>query len=222
MYFTSTWKVYLILHMEIQDVPHQLVNFHARDDEQGQLCTLNEISDKLKTLTVDADTRLIWGSDWNCILDKSFDAMGGASSLKRGSINLTQNLMNDFNLVDVWRLRNPTYEKFSWRRTKPVAMRVRDYFVGSDKMELDISACGFYAPVQSDHSPIFIKTFPLQETAIGPCYLKFNSSLVNDPTYIEKTKEIINEVAMNITSQYEGWGFLKYRVRQFTQNFLEI
>ena len=67
---------YLILHMEIQDLPYVLVNYHAPNDEQGQLCTLNEISDKLKTLSVDEDTRLIWGGDWNCILDKSLDAMG--------------------------------------------------------------------------------------------------------------------------------------------------
>ena len=49
----------------------------SKNNEQGQLCTLNEISDKLKTLSVDEDTRLIWGGDWNCILDKSLDAMGG-------------------------------------------------------------------------------------------------------------------------------------------------
>ena len=129
-------------------------------------------------------------------------------------INLKQNLINDFDLVDVWRLCNPTYKKFSWRRTKPVTIRRLDFFLVSDKMELDISGCGFYAPVQSDHSPIFIKISPLQETARGPGYWKFNSSLVNDPTSVEKTKEIINEVAMNITNQFEdyriGWEFLKY------------
>ena len=90
-----------------------LANYHAPNDEKGQLCTLNEISDKLKTLSVDVDTRLIWGGDWNCILDKSLEAMGGSPSLKKESVKLIQNLMNDFDLVDVWRFRNPTYKKFS-------------------------------------------------------------------------------------------------------------
>ena len=180
---------YLILHTEIQDLPYVLVNYHAPNDEQGQLCTLNEISDKLKALSVDVDTRLIWGGDWNCILDKSLDAMGGSPSFKKESVKLIQNLMNDFNLAGVWRLRIPTYKKFSWRRTKPVAMRRLDLFLVSDKMELDISACGFYAPVQSDHSPIFVEISPLQESVRGPGYWKFNSSLVNDPTFVEKTKK---------------------------------
>ena len=88
-------------------------------------------------------------------------------------------------------------------------------------MEVDISACDFYAPVQSDHFPSFIKISPLQETARGPGYWKFYSSPVNNPTFVEKTKEIIIEVAMNITSQFEdyriGWEFLKYKVRQFSR-----
>ena len=133
------------------------------------------------------------------------DAMGGSLSLKKESVKLIQNLMNDFKLVDVWRLRNPTYKKVSWRCTKPVTMRRLYCFLVSDKMELDTSACHFYAPVQSDHYPIFIKISPLQETAKGPNYWRFNNSLVNDPTFVEKTKKIINEVAMSITSQFEDY-----------------
>ena len=97
--------------MEIQDLRYVVVNYLAPNDEQGQLCTLNEIIDKLKTLSVDMDTRFVWGGDWNCIPDKSLDAMGGSPSLKKESVKLIQNLMNDFNLVDVWQL-NPTYKKF--------------------------------------------------------------------------------------------------------------
>ena len=74
--------------MEIQDLPYVLVSYHAPNVEQGQLCTLTEISDKLKTLTVDADTRLIWVGDWNSVLDKSLDVMGGSPSLKRNQLNL--------------------------------------------------------------------------------------------------------------------------------------
>ena len=86
--------------------------------------------------------------------------------------------MNNFNSVDVWRLRNPTYKKFSWRCTKPATIRMLDLFLLSDKIELAVSACGFYGPVQTDHSPIFIKISPLQETPRGPDYWKFNSSRI--------------------------------------------
>ena len=126
---------------------------------------------------------------------------------------LTQLMFCDFVIQNVKNFHGDAQNQFTVRRL--------DFFLVSDKMELDISACGFYAPVQSDHSPIFIKIFPLQETARGPGYWKFNSSLVNGPTFVEKTKQIITEVAMNITGQVEdyriGWEFLKYKVRQFSQ-----
>ena len=89
----------------------------------------SEINNKLTMLTVDADTRLVWGGDWNCILDKSLDVMGGSPSLKKESVELIQNLMNDFNSVDIWRLLNPAYKRFSWRRTKPVTTRRLDFFL---------------------------------------------------------------------------------------------
>ena len=121
--------------------------------------------------------------------------------------------MNDFNLDFNLKIFIETHETSHNEKDR--------LFLVSDKMELDISACGFYAPLQSDHSPMFIKISLLQETPRGPGQWNFNSSLVNDPTFVEKAKEIINEVAMNITSQFEdyriGWEFLKYKVRQFSQ-----
>ena len=67
--------------------------------------------------------------------------------------------MNDFNLDDIWRLCNPAYKKVSWRHTKPVTMRRLNYFVVSDKTELDISACGFYAWFKVT-TPQFLLRFP--------------------------------------------------------------
>ena len=58
--------------------------------------------------------------------------------------------------------------------------------------------------IQSDHSLIFIKISPLQETVRGPGYWKFNSSLVNDQIFVEKTKEIINEVAVIVNLRITG------------------
>ena len=79
---------------------------HEKSNARG-VCTLLRPGLEYKE-----DTRLIWGGDWNCILDKSLDAMGESPSLKKESVKLIQNLMNDFDLVDVWRLRNPTYKNF--------------------------------------------------------------------------------------------------------------
>ena len=155
----------------------------------------------------------------------SLDALRGVLSLKKESMGQIKALMTEFDLIDIWRIRNPTYRKFTWRRSKPVTLRRLDYFLVSSHMELDIASCGFYTQIQSDHSPVFLKISPLADAYRGPGYWKFNNSLVSDPIYIEKTRELISEIKTN-SFDFDDirvkWQFLKFRIRQFTQSYSKI
>ena len=71
---------------------------------------------------------VIFGGDWNCILEKSLDSIEGNIKLKKDSIKKIEKSKSDFDLSDIWRVRNPSFRKFSWRRTKPVTLRRLDYF----------------------------------------------------------------------------------------------
>ena len=106
-----------------------------------------------------------------------------------------------------------------------MTLRRLDYFLVSSHMELDIASCGFYTQIQSDHSPVFLKISPLADAYKGPGYWKFNNSLVSDPIYIEKTREVISEIKAN-SFDYDDirvkWEFLKFRIRQFTQSYSKI
>ena len=107
---------------------------------------MKEIVEKLKIISADKATSYIWGGDWNCVLIKSLDALGGVPFIKKESVGQMKALMTDFDLIDIWRVRNPSYRKFTWRRSKPVTLRRLDYFLVSSHMELDIAPCGFYTP----------------------------------------------------------------------------
>ena len=100
---------------------------------------MKEIVEKLKTIPVDKATSYIWGGDWNRVLNKSLDTLGGVLSLKKESVGQIKALMAEFDLIDIWRVRNPTYRKFTWRRSKPVTLRRLDYFLVSSHMELEIA-----------------------------------------------------------------------------------
>ena len=214
---------YLILHIEIQKVHYVFINFFAPNDQQSQVTTMKEIVEKLKNISADKATSYIWGGDWNCVLNKSLDALGGGvPSLKKKSVGQIKALMTDFDLIDIWIVRNPTYREFAWRRSKPVTSRRLDYFLVSSHMKLDIASCGFYTQIQSDHSPIFLKISPLADAFMGPEYWKFNNSLVSDPIYIEKTREPISEIRTN-SFDFDDirvkWEFLKFKILQFTQSY---
>ena len=82
----------------------------------------------------------IFGEDIGAVflIDKSLDALGGAPSLKKEPVSQIKALRTDFDFTDIWRARNRTYRKFTWRRSKPVTLRRLDYFLVSSHIELDI------------------------------------------------------------------------------------
>ena len=213
------------MHIEIHEVPYVFINYHAPNDQQSQATIMKEIVEKLKTIPADKATSYIWGGDWNCVLNKYLDALEGVSSLKKESVGQIKALMTDFDLIDIWRVRNPTYRKFTWRRSKPLTLRRLDYFLVSSHMELDTASYGFYTQIQSDHSQVFLKISPLADAYRGPRYWKFNNSLVSDTIYTEKTRELISEIKTN-SFDFDDirvkWEFLKFSIRQFTQSYSKI
>ena len=83
------------------------------------------------------------------------------------------------------------FSQISWRRTKPVTLRRLDYFLISSELEQNILSCGFLSPIQSDHSPIYLKINPLNDIMRVPGYWKFNNSLTEDATYVSRMKDLI-------------------------------
>ena len=66
--------------------------------------------------------------------------------------------MSEFDLIDVWSIRNPTLRQFSWRRKRPeMKMRRLDFFLISNMLQPEVETSKFLSPLQSDHSPVVLK-----------------------------------------------------------------
>ena len=119
---------YLILNMEIQGSQCILVNCYAPNSEQEQIKLFRVIRDHLKKLEPDRDVNIILGGDWNLIFNSSLDALGGKPSLESNSLKQMYDLMTEFDLIDIWRIRNPIFRQFSWRWKRPEMKMRRLYF----------------------------------------------------------------------------------------------
>ena len=86
-------------------------------------------------MEIDDSVQLVLGGDWNPIFDKTLDFLGGSPSLKYSSLKRLQSIMIDFNLVDVWRVRNPSFRQFTWRRSNSPKMSRIDFFLISNEMQ---------------------------------------------------------------------------------------
>ena len=133
------------------------------------------------------------------------DALGGSPKLKQDSCHTVKLIMSEFDLIDLWRVKNPTLRQFTWRISHPRKMRRLDYLLIPIDLQFKVKSCEILAPLQSDHSPVFLnfKSFVDGGTK-GPGHWKFNNSLLNDATLIDEMQELIDKVSrisMNLMTQ---------------------
>ena len=99
--------------MEIQGQPYVLVNCYAPNSETGQVKIFKDISKQLAHMDITPDYKYICAGDWNLIFDASMDSFGKKAVLKRKAIFQIKTIMSNFELVDIWRVRNPTLRQFT-------------------------------------------------------------------------------------------------------------
>ena len=70
-------------------------------------------------MDISPDYKYICAGDWNLIFDASKDSFGEKAALKRKAVFQLKTIMSSFDLVDSWRVHNPTLRQFTWRHKTP-------------------------------------------------------------------------------------------------------
>ena len=131
--------------------------------------------------------------------DCHLDALGGSPYVKQDSSHTVKLIMSEFDLIDFWRVQNSILRQFTWRRSNPRKMRRLDYLLIPNDPQLEVKSCEILAPLQSDHSPVFLKfKSSVDGGTKGPGHWKFNNSLVNDATFINEMQDLINKITSNL------------------------
>ena len=113
----------------------------------------------------------------------------------------------DFDLVDIWRIRNPTTRRFTWRQRNPFIQRRLDFWLIIDVCQEDTEGTDIIPSINSDHSPIILHFNNIDRQTHGPSFRKFNASLLNDenfvllinqsvPLWLDEFKEVIEKSIM--------------------------
>lgn len=81
-----------------------------------------------------ATTNLIVGGDFNCVLDTFLDRSSPSPTSPSDSTIVLNNLMKSLNLVDIWRIHNPTEKEFSFFSQVHNTFSRIDYFLIDSKL----------------------------------------------------------------------------------------
>ena len=167
--------------------------------------------------------KIILGGDFNAYFDSKLDASGGKPTIKKQTIPKLIEILETFDLCDIWRIRNPNLRRFSFRQNhfSGYIQRRLDYFFISNILQEATKKTDILAAFSTDHSPIYFSLLKQHHLINGKGLWKFNNSLINNEDFIEKMSLHIKIILKvfdneNISDDQVKWEYLKYKVRKFT------
>ena len=142
-----------MLRIQVYEQIFTLTNVYAPNNIREQKdfwIELRSMWDNVENLS---ETILIVGGDFNVTLNPQLDKFSKDASLltaPAGSRNYLLSLLNDFDLCDIWRFRNPQCKQYTWRRHDRTAQSRLDYFFISLTHQDLVSNTNIIPSVSSD------------------------------------------------------------------------
>ena len=210
---------YNYLELDVEGTHVKILNIYAPNHENQQIQFYKNIQKFINRKNNENEENIwILGGDFN-IAQEIIDRKGGLDCIKKNVIKEIDGLKDFFNLHDAWRIKNPLQKRFTWRRTNPIQKSRIDFFLTSDLLFDAICKTDIIPSIGTDHSAIIIEFKQSQQFQRGKGYWKFNSSLVNDESYVKSLKENIENWRSEIEEVNDSrlkWEYLKYKIRDFT------
>lgn len=216
---------FICLNTIIQDQPVLLMNVYAPCSSKAseQLKFFTNVLDIINTNTQrHPNSKIIIGGDFNILMNIRLDRYGGNPVYNEKVMAKVFEIMENFDLIDIWRVLNPHLKQYTWRQSNPLIQSRLDYWLISDGMQDLIKKVDIRPAIKTDHSAIFLSLDKINTQPHGPSYWKFNDSLCNDKDY----NELLRESYINWSKKYHEiedcrilWEILKYEIRNATQSY---
>ena len=163
---------YVLVEADVQGSNFLFVNVYAPNKVQEQCLFFDNLNKIIENFVIDKEQKkIVIGGDFNIALDSDLDCSGGNPS-KKDSVKNIQDLCLDYDLVDIWRIRNPETKLFTWRQKKPLIQRRLDYWLISDVCQEDIEKPDIISSINSDHSAIVLHFNNIDRQKHGPSFLE--------------------------------------------------
>ena len=100
--------------------------------------------------------------------------------LKKRSVSKLIELLKSYDLVDIWRIRNPKTKRYTFRQNhfSGFLQRRLDYIFVSNSLQESTKNVDILAALSSDHSPVFLNLTKCENIHKGNGFWKFNNSLL--------------------------------------------
>ena len=158
--------------------------------------------------------------DYNLVLDNEIDRLDTYCN-NNNAKDVVNELIEEFCLVDVWRIQNKQKKEYSWFKSGRIQKASRiDFALVSGGLDQQISSCMYIPNIKSDHRALYLLVEISQATR-GTGYWKMNTSLLVDKEFVEEMIEEIEKTkasTQNLSPRMQ-WEQLKTRIKKKTIDF---
>ena len=106
----------LIIEAEIETETFMLLNLYNSNSVAEQLQTLSDVGLLLSDFSLDDTKTIVFAGDFNLFFNQKLEAMDGKPVLKKKSISEGLQITEKYDLIDIWRVRNPSSTCFTFRK----------------------------------------------------------------------------------------------------------
>ena len=93
-----------------------LIKVSNSNTEADKLQTLSDLDKILENVTDISTKNIIMGGDFNFHFNSNLESEGGKPILKKRSFAKMIQIIEKFDLCDIWRIRNPFSKRFTFRQ----------------------------------------------------------------------------------------------------------
>ena len=176
--------------------------------------------EQLEKVIADGQSHKMVVGDFNLTLRPDIDRYNSVERHTK-SVSKLQAIMNEWNLTDLWRVRNPTVRMYTWSRTQPnyTASRIDNILV-TEGLTTMVENTTHLTGIRSDHTAVFCSV-RIEQNIRGAGFWKMNTSLLTNTQFVIQMRQLIK----NKIEEYEHlespetWELLKVKIREFAQEF---
>ena len=189
----------IMIKCTIQGTTFQLINIYAPNTPNARLNFFKNLNTEI-VRSRNADTQYsqntIIGGDFNTIQDIKLDRKGGNLNILPDymkTIKLLDQMQDEHDLCDEWRLRNPETKRYTWRQKNPSISSRLDKWLISKTQSDSINEIDIIPSIKSDHSPI-IMVIQFYKKEKGRGLWKLNN--LDEEPYVKGITQLINTLKM--------------------------
>ena len=203
---------YIIIDLLLSDYRLTLVNVYAPNEDD--VTFFQEVLQKTEELQPES---IVMVGDFNTIM-KIEDKKCSLSN-KPGHPKCTlflNEMLQKLNMVDIWRLRNPRVNRFTWFKSSPRIMMERiDFVLMSCNLTSFVIDADIDPTFMSDHSIPHVTLKDESTKDKGPGYWKLNVKHLEQSEFQEGIIDIVNECNEKYNDIWLRWEMIKMKCRGY-------